>query len=62
MPGIPFEELARRASEAWKEGQLEDALRFYRAGVELNPLWDEGWWTAATLKARLISSRWWRFP
>jgi len=44
MPGVPFEELARQAREAWAAGQSEEALRFFRAGVELNPLWDEGWW------------------
>ena len=60
MPGIPFEELAHRASEAWKEGQLEDALRFYRAGVELNPLWDEGWWYVGSIhheKQRFAEAR-----
>ena len=49
MPGVPFDELARRASEAWKEGRLEDALRFYRAGVELNPRWEEGWWYVGSI-------------
>ncbi|MCG6926154.1 MAG: tetratricopeptide repeat protein [Acidobacteria bacterium] len=43
MPGVPFEELQRRASEAWAAGRLDEAFRFYRAGVELNPLWHEGW-------------------
>lgn len=49
MPGVPFDELARRASEEWKQGRLEEALRFYRAGVELNPLWDEGWWFVGSI-------------
>lgn len=49
MPGIPFEELARQAREAWVAGRSEDALRFYRAGVELNPLWDEGWWYVGSI-------------
>jgi tetratricopeptide (TPR) repeat protein len=49
MPGVPFEELARRAGEAWREGRLEEALRFYRAGVELNPLWDEGFWYVGSI-------------
>ena len=44
MPGVPFEELSRRADEAWQAGRTEDAVRFYRAGVELNPLWHDGWW------------------
>jgi tetratricopeptide (TPR) repeat protein len=41
---LPFEELARRAADAWKAGRTEDALRWYREGVERNPAWDEGWW------------------
>ena len=50
MPGIPFDELARRASEELKQGRLEDALRFFRAGVELNPRWDEGWWYVGSIQ------------
>jgi tetratricopeptide (TPR) repeat protein len=49
MPGIPFEELVRQAREAWTAGQPEEALRFFRAGVELNPLWDEGWWYVGSI-------------
>jgi predicted Zn-dependent protease len=49
MPGVAFDELARRASEELKQGRLEDALRLYRAGVELNPLWDEGWWYVGSI-------------
>jgi len=44
MPGVAFEELSRRADEAWEGDRTEDAVRFYRAGVELNPLWHDGWW------------------
>ena len=44
MPGVPFEELSRRAEEAWEAGRSDEAVRFYRAGVELNPLWQDGWW------------------
>lgn len=49
MPGVPFEELARRAREAWAEGRSDEALRYYLAGVELNPLWDEGWWFVGSI-------------
>jgi len=49
MPGIPFEELVRQAREAWTSSRPEDALRFFRAGVELNPLWDEGWWYVGSI-------------
>jgi predicted Zn-dependent protease len=44
IPGVPFEELSRRADEAWAAGREEEAVRFYRAGVDLNPLWHDGWW------------------
>jgi predicted Zn-dependent protease len=46
MPGIPFEELARRAQEEWDGGpsHAAAALRFYRAGTELDPRWADGWW------------------
>jgi predicted Zn-dependent protease len=44
MPGVPFEELSRRAAEAWEAARSEEAVRFYRAGVDLNPLWHDGWW------------------
>ena len=44
MPGVPFEELSRRAEEASEAGRSDEAVRFYRAGVELNPLWQDGWW------------------
>ena len=40
----PFEELAHRAADAWKAGRTEDALRWFREGVERNPSWDEGFW------------------
>jgi tetratricopeptide (TPR) repeat protein len=44
MPGVPFEELSRRADEARDADRTAEAARFYRAGVELNPLWHDGWW------------------
>ena len=51
MPGVPFEELSRRADEAWEADRTADAVRFYRAGVELNPLWHDGWWRLAQVLA-----------
>ncbi len=50
IPGVPFEELQRRAQEAMSAGQADEALRFYRAGVELNPLWNEGWFYVGSLQ------------
>jgi predicted Zn-dependent protease len=47
MPGVPFEELERRAASAWSADRVQDAFHFYRAGVELNPLWAEGRWRMA---------------
>jgi len=41
---LPLEEISRRASEAWRANRNEEALRWYREGVERNPSWDEGWW------------------
>ncbi len=49
MPGVPFDELARRASEAAEAGRLEEAVRYYQAGLELNPLWADGWWRLALI-------------
>jgi len=49
MPGVPFEDLSRRAREAEDSGRTEEAVRFYRAGVELNPLWHDGWWRLGLL-------------
>jgi tetratricopeptide (TPR) repeat protein len=49
IPGVPFEELERRAREAMASDQPDEALRYFRAGVELNPLWHEGWFYVGSL-------------
>jgi tetratricopeptide (TPR) repeat protein len=49
MPGVSFEELERRADAAWDGARLPEALRFYRAGVELNPRWVNGLWRLGLL-------------
>lgn len=49
MPGVPFEDLERQALEARTSGRPLEALRYYRAGVDLNPLWAEGWWRAGVV-------------
>jgi predicted Zn-dependent protease len=49
MPGVPFEELEQRAAESWDAGRTDEAVRFYRAGVELNSRWHDGWWDLALL-------------
>jgi len=50
IPGVSFEELQRRARAALGAGQTDEALRFFRAGVELNPLWNEGWFYVGSLQ------------
>jgi tetratricopeptide (TPR) repeat protein len=49
IPGVPFGELERRANAAWNADRVADALRYYRAGVELDPLWLQGRWRLALL-------------
>jgi tetratricopeptide (TPR) repeat protein len=50
MPGVPFEQLERRAREALGAGRPEEALRYFRAGVELDPLWSQGWFYVGSLQ------------
>ena len=38
-----FDELARKAREARNAGNIEDAIRYYQQGLQLNPNWQEGW-------------------
>jgi tetratricopeptide (TPR) repeat protein len=38
-----FDQLAERASEAWKAHQLDEAAKLYRQAVRLRPSWKEGW-------------------
>ncbi len=51
IPGLAFEELARRATDAEDAGRIEEAVRFYRAAVDANPPWHDGWWRLAALLA-----------
>ena len=44
-----FETLAAQAASAREVGQTDEAVRSYRAAVELRPSWDEGWWYLGTL-------------
>src|SRR5882672_5811279 len=44
-----FEALVARATSAREAGQADEAIRNYRAAVELRPSWDEGWWYLGTL-------------
>ncbi len=41
---LPFDQLVRRASEAWQANDTAGALRWYGEAVARNPAWDEGWW------------------
>ena len=44
-----FETLAANAVSAREAGRMDEAIRNYRAAVELRPAWDEGWWYLGTL-------------
>jgi tetratricopeptide (TPR) repeat protein len=47
IPGATLEDLARQAADAEDGGRADDAARFYRAAVELDPRWHDGWWRLA---------------
>jgi tetratricopeptide (TPR) repeat protein len=44
-----FETLAAKAGSAREAGRTDEAIRNYRAAVELRPAWEEGWWYLGTL-------------
>ncbi len=45
-----FDDIAKRASDAWTANQFADAARLYRQAVRLKPAWAEGWgYLAASL-------------
>jgi len=44
-----FETLTANALSAREAGRTDEAIRNYRAAVELRPAWDEGWWYLGTL-------------
>ncbi len=44
-----FETLAANAVSGREAGRIDEAIRNYRAAVELRPAWDEGWWYLGTL-------------
>jgi len=44
-----FETLAANAGSAREAGRTDEAIRNYRAAVELRPAWEEGWWYLGTL-------------
>jgi tetratricopeptide (TPR) repeat protein len=44
-----FEILAADAGSAREAGRTDEAIRNYRAAVELRPAWEEGWWYLGTL-------------
>ena len=45
-----FEMLAADAGSAREAGRTDEAIRNYRAAVELRPAWEEGWWYLGTLR------------
>jgi tetratricopeptide (TPR) repeat protein len=44
-----FEELSARAAAARDANHLPEAVKLYRAALELNPRWQEGWWFLGTI-------------
>jgi tetratricopeptide (TPR) repeat protein len=42
-PAPSFDDVAKRAKDAWEAHQLEDAAKLYRQAVQIHPLWAEGW-------------------
>jgi tetratricopeptide (TPR) repeat protein len=44
-----FEAVAKSAAAARAAGHLDEAIREYRRAVEINPMWEEGWWYLGTL-------------
>jgi predicted Zn-dependent protease len=50
-PGVPFETVSRQAEEAWAAGRSDEALRLFRAGLDLNPEWRDGWWRLGQIHA-----------
>lgn len=47
-PSGDFADLQRRAEQARNSNQSEQAVTLYKAGVALQPSWDEGWWYLGT--------------
>jgi tetratricopeptide (TPR) repeat protein len=44
-----FDAVSSNATTAREAGRIEEAIRDYRASLNLRPDWDEGWWYLGTL-------------
>src|SRR5438309_1396852 len=44
-----FDELSARASAARDANQLPEAVRLYGQALQMNPKWQEGWWSLGTI-------------
>lgn len=44
-----FARIAAQAEQARNAGRLDEAIRFYRQALALQPRWAEGWWYLGTL-------------
>src|SRR6201999_1009031 len=49
-PPKKFKALAAAAAEARDANNVEEAVRDYRAALELRPNWKEGWWSVGILE------------
>lgn len=38
-----FDDISKRANEAWQASQWEDAIKLYRQALDIRPAWSEGW-------------------
>ncbi len=44
-----FETIAKQADLARSENRIQDAIRLYREGTHLRPVWTDGWWYLGSL-------------
>ena len=44
-----FADLSARATAAREASRLPEAVKLYRAALEINPKWEEGWWFLGTI-------------
>jgi len=48
-PQENFEQTVREADAARTADRMSDAIQLYRAGLRLNPSWEQGWWWLGSL-------------
>ncbi len=48
-PTSTFQQLSAQAASSREAGRADEAIRFYRGALQLQPDWAEGWWYLGTL-------------